>query len=220
MKVLVVGGGGREHTLVWKLNQSPRVDKIYCAPGNGGIAGDAKCVPLAADDITGLADFAQEHKIDLTVVGPEAPLAAGIVDHFTSCGLRVFGPDARGARLEGSKVFAKEVMTKYGVLTAAYKVFQEPAAALDFVRKLNVPCVVKVNGLAAGKGVIIAQDAAEAEDAVKLIMEERAFGEAGTFVVVEELLQGEEVSILAFTDGKAIKTLVASQDHKRVGDGD
>ncbi|HBG22711.1 MAG: phosphoribosylamine--glycine ligase [Syntrophaceticus sp.] len=220
MKVLVVGGGGREHTLVWKLNQSPRVDKIYCAPGNGGIAGDAKCVPLAADDITGLADFAQEHKIDLTVVGPEAPLAAGIVDHFTSCGLRVFGPDARGARLEGSKVFAKEVMTKYGVLTAAYKVFQEPAAALDFVRKLNVPCVVKANGLAAGKGVIIAQDAAEAEDAVKLIMEERAFGEAGTFVVVEELLQGEEVSILAFTDGKAIKTLVASQDHKRVGDGD
>lgn len=220
MKILVVGGGGREHTLVWKLKQSPRVDKIYCAPGNGGIAGDAECVPLAADDITGLADFAQEHKIDLTVVGPEAPLVAGIVDHFTSCGLRVFGPDASGARLEGSKVFAKEVLTKYGVTTAAYQVFQEPTAALDFVRKLNGPCVVKANGLAAGKGVIIAQDAAEAEAAIKLIMEERAFGEAGTFVVVEELLQGEEVSILAFTDGNAIKTLVASQDHKRVGDGD
>jgi phosphoribosylamine--glycine ligase len=220
MKVLVVGGGGREHTIVWKLNQSPRVDKIYCAPGNGGIAQDAECVPLAAEDITGLADFAQEHKIDLTVVGPEAPLVAGIVDHFTSCGLRVFGPDAGGARLEGSKVFAKEVMTKYGVPTAAYKVFQEPAAALDFIRKLDGPCVVKANGLAAGKGVIIAQDTAEAEDAVKLIMEERAFGEAGISIVVEELLQGEEVSILAFTDGKTIRTLVASQDHKRVGDGD
>jgi phosphoribosylamine--glycine ligase len=220
MKVLVVGGGGREHTLVWKLNQSPRVDKIYCAPGNGGIAGEAECVPLAAEDITGLAKFAQEHKIDLTVVGPEAPLVAGIVDHFTSCGLRVFGPDASGARLEGSKVFSKDVMVKYGVLTAAYKVFQEPTDALDFIRELNGPCVVKADGLAAGKGVIIAQDTAEAEDAVKLIMEERVFGEAGTSIVVEEVLQGEEVSVLAFTDGKTIKTLVASQDHKRVGDGD
>jgi phosphoribosylamine--glycine ligase len=220
MKVLVVGGGGREHTLVWKLNQSSRVDKIYCAPGNGGIAGEAECVPLAAEDITGLAKFAQEHKIDLTVVGPEAPLVAGIVDHFTSCGLRVFGPDASGARLEGSKVFSKDVMVKYGVLTAAYKVFQEPTDALDFIRELNGPCVVKADGLAAGKGVIIAQDTAEAEDAVKLIMEERVFGEAGTSIVVEEVLQGEEVSVLAFTDGKTIKTLVASQDHKRVGDGD
>jgi phosphoribosylamine--glycine ligase len=215
-----VGGGGREHTLVWKLNQSSRVDKIYCAPGNGGIAGEAECVPLAAEDITGLAKFAQEHKIDLTVVGPEAPLVAGIVDHFTSCGLRVFGPDASGARLEGSKVFSKDVMVKYGVLTAAYKVFQEPTDALDFIRELNGPCVVKADGLAAGKGVIIAQDTAEAEDAVKLIMEERVFGEAGTSIVVEEVLQGEEVSVLAFTDGKTIKTLVASQDHKRVGDGD
>lgn len=220
MKVLVVGGGGREHTLVWKLNQSSRVDKIYCAPGNGGIAGEAECVPLAAEDITGLAKFAQEHKIDLTVVGPEAPLVAGIVDHFTSCGLRVFGPDASGARLEGSKVFSKDVMVKYGVLTAAYKVFQEPTDALDFIRELNGPCVVKADGLAAGKGVIIAQDTAEAEDAVKLIMEERVFGEAGTSIVVEEVLQGEEVSVLAFTDGKTIKILVASQDHKRVGDGD
>jgi phosphoribosylamine--glycine ligase len=220
MYVLVVGGGGREHTLVWKLNQSSRVDKIYCAPGNGGIAGEAECVPLAAEDITGLAKFAQEHKIDLTVVGPEAPLVAGIVDHFTSCGLRVFGPDASGARLEGSKVFSKDVMVKYGVLTAAYKVFQEPTDALDFIRELNGPCVVKADGLAAGKGVIIAQDTAEAEDAVKLIMEERVFGEAGTSIVVEEVLQGEEVSVLAFTDGKTIKTLVASQDHKRVGDGD
>jgi phosphoribosylamine--glycine ligase len=169
MKVLVVGGGGREHTLVWKLNQSSRVDKIYCAPGNGGIAGEAECVPLAAEDITGLAKFAQEHKIDLTVVGPEAPLVAGIVDHFTSCGLRVFGPDASGARLEGSKVFSKDVMVKYGVLTTAYKVFQEPTDALDFIRELNGPCVVKADGLAAGKGVIIAQDTAEAEDAPSIL---------------------------------------------------
>ena len=220
MKVLVVGGGGREHTLVWKLKQSSHVDKIYCAPGNGGIAGDAECVPLAAEDLHGLADFAQEKRIDLTVVGPEAPLTAGIVDIFKSRGLKVFGPDAKAACLEGSKVFAKEKMTRYGVPTAAYRVFYDSAAALEFVRELNGPCVVKADGLAAGKGVIIAKDRAEAEQAVRLIMEERAFGDAGKAVVVEQLLQGEEVSVLAFTDGKTIKTLAASQDHKRVFDGD
>jgi phosphoribosylamine--glycine ligase len=220
MKVLVVGGGGREHTLVWKLKQSSHVDKIYCAPGNGGIAGDAECVPLAAEDLHGLADFAQEQRINLTVVGPEAPLAAGIVDLFKSRGLKVFGPDAKAARLEGSKVFAKEKMTRYGVPTAAYRVFYDAAAALEFVRELNRPCVVKADGLAAGKGVIIAKNREEAEQAVRLIMEERAFGDAGKAVVVEQLLQGEEVSVLAFTDGKTIKTLAASQDHKRVFDGD
>ena len=220
MKVLVVGGGGREHTLVWKLKQSSHVDKIYCAPGNGGIAGDAECVPLAAEDLHGLADFAQEQRINLTVVGPEAPLAAGIVDLFKSRGLKVFGPDAKAARLEGSKVFAKEKMTRYGVPTAAYRVFYDAAAALEFVRELNRPCVVKADGLAAGKGVIIAKNREEAEQAVRLIMEERAFGDAGKAVVVEQLLKGEEVSVLAFTDGKTIKTLAASQDHKRVFDGD
>ena len=220
MKVLVVGGGGREHTLVWKLKQSSHVDKIYCAPGNGGIAQDAECVPLAAEDLHGLADFAQEKRIDLTVVGPEAPLTAGIVDIFKSRGLKVFGPDAKAACLEGSKVFAKEKMTRYGVPTAAYRVFYDSAAALEFVRELNGPCVVKADGLAAGKGVIIAKDRAEAEQAVRLIMEERAFGDAGKAVVVEQLFKGEEVSVLAFTDGKTIKTLAASQDHKRVFDGD
>ncbi|HHW28653.1 MAG TPA: phosphoribosylamine--glycine ligase [Syntrophomonadaceae bacterium] len=220
MKVLVVGGGGREHTLVWKLKQSSHVDKIYCAPGNGGIAQDAECVPLAAEDLHGLADFAQEKRIDLTVVGPEAPLTAGIVDIFKSRGLKVFGPDAKAACLEGSKVFAKEKMTRYGVPTAAYRVFYDAAAALEFVRELNGPCVVKADGLAAGKGVIIAKNRAEAEQAVRLIMEERAFGDAGKAVVVEQLLKGEEVSVLAFTDGKTIKTLAASQDHKRVFDGD
>lgn len=220
MKVLVVGGGGREHTLVWKLKQSPQVDKIYCAPGNGGIAQDAECVPLAAEDLHRLADFAQEQQIDLTVVGPEAPLTTGIVDLFKARGLKVFGPEARAACLEGSKVFAKEKMTRYGVPTAAYRVFYDAAAALEFVRELNSPCVVKADGLAAGKGVIVANNREEAEQAVHLIMEERAFGDAGKAVVVEQRLEGEEVSVLAFTDGKTIKTLAASQDHKRVFDGD
>lgn len=220
MKVLVVGGGGREHTLVWKLKKSPRVDKIYCAPGNGGIARDAECIPIAAEDIQGLAEFAERERIDLTVVGPEVPLVAGIGDLFASRGLKLFGPRGRAALLEGSKVFAKEVMAKYGVATAAYAVFQDTSKALNYVRELGGSCVVKADGLAAGKGVIIAKNTAEAEDAVKLVMEERAFGEAGKSVVVEELLEGEEVSVLAFTDGKTIKPLAASQDHKRVYNGD
>lgn len=220
MKVLVVGGGGREHTLIWKLKQSPRVDKIYCAPGNGGIAQDAECIPLTADNIQGLADFATAEKIDLTVVGPEVSLVAGIGDLFASRGLKLFGPRGKAALLEGSKVFSKEVMAKYGVSTAAFKVFQDPADARSFVRELGGPCVIKADGLAAGKGVIIAANTAEAEEAVQLVMEERAFGEAGKSVVVEELLEGEEVSVLAFTDGKTILPLVASQDHKRIFDGD
>ncbi|HHV34819.1 MAG TPA: phosphoribosylamine--glycine ligase [Syntrophomonadaceae bacterium] len=220
MKVLVVGGGGREHTLVWKLKKSPRVDKIYCAPGNGGIARDAKCIPIAAEDIKGLADFAEREKIDLTVVGPEVPLVAGIGDTFASRGLKLFGPKAKAALLEGSKVFAKEKMVKYGLRTAAFEVFKDTSKAISFVRKLAGPCVVKADGLAAGKGVIIAKNTEEAEEAVRLIMEKRAFGEAGNSVVVEELLKGEEVSVLAFTDGKTIKPLAASQDHKRVYDRD
>ncbi|MGB4505387.1 MAG: phosphoribosylamine--glycine ligase [Syntrophaceticus sp.] len=220
MKVLVVGGGGREHTLVWKLKKSPRVDKIYCAPGNGGIARDAECISIAAEDIKGLAEFAEREKIDLTVVGPEAPLVAGIGDLFSSRGLKLFGPRGKAALLEGSKVFAKQVMSKYSVATAAFAVFQDAIEALNYVRKLGGPCVVKADGLAAGKGVIIAKNTEEAEDAVKLVMEKRAFGEAGNSVVIEELLEGEEVSVLAFTDGKTIRPLVASQDHKRIYDGD
>lgn len=220
MKILVVGGGGREHTIVWKLKKSPRVDKIYCAPGNGGIARDAECIPIAAEDIKGLAEFAEKERIDLTVVGPEVPLVAGIGDLFASRGLKLFGPQAKAALLEGSKFFAKDVMVKYGVPTAAYKVFQDSDKALSFVRELGGPCVVKADGLAAGKGVIIAKDTAEAEDAVRLIMEKRSFGEAGSSLLVEELLEGEEVSVLAFTDGKTIIPLAASQDHKRAYDCD
>lgn len=219
MKVLVVGGGGREHTLIWKLKQSPLVQKIYCAPGNGGIARDAECVPIPAEDVQALAGFARQEKIDLTIAGPEAPLVAGIRDVFDSCGLRVFGPSAGAAMLEGSKVFAKRVMQKYGIPTASWEVFEEPEAALCYVKKAG-RCVVKADGLAAGKGVIVAGSPAEAEEAVRLIMVERAFGDAGRAVVIEEILEGEEVSVLAFTDGRSVKPLVASQDHKRVYDGD
>lgn len=220
MKVLVVGGGGREHALIWKLKQSPGVTRIYCAPGNGGIAADAECVPCKAEDLAGLRDFALREQIDMTVVGPEGPLTAGIVDLFEASGLRAFGPSARAALLEGSKVFAKEAMARYGIPTAAFKVFREIDPALHYVRSLAGPCVVKADGLAAGKGVIVADDAAEAEAAVRLIMGERAFGEAGDAVIIEERLEGEEVSVLAFTDGQAVLPMVASQDHKRAGDGD
>ena len=220
MKVLVIGGGGREHALVWKLKQSPRLTKIYCAPGNGGIAGDAECVPIRADDLIGLRDFAVREQIDLTVVGPEAPLVSGIVDLFEEAGLRAFGPGARAALLEGSKVFAKETMASYGIPTADFRVFRELAPALRYVRNLDGPCVVKADGLAAGKGVVVADNVAEAETALRLIMEERAFGAAGEAVIVEERLEGEEVSVLAFADGQTVLPMVASQDHKRVGDGD
>ncbi len=220
MKVLVVGGGGREHALVWKLRQSPRLTKIYCAPGNGGIAADAECVPCKAEDIIGLRDFALAEKIDLTVVGPEAPLVAGIVDLFQASGLRAFGPGARAALLEGSKLFAKEAMVRYGIPTAGFQVFREIEPACRYLRSLDGPCVVKADGLAAGKGVIVAENRAEAESAVRLIMEERAFGTAGDAVIIEERLEGEEVSVLAFTDGQTVLPMVASQDHKRVGDGD
>jgi phosphoribosylamine--glycine ligase len=220
MKVLVVGGGGREHTLAWKLKQSRRLTKLYCAPGNGGVAGDAECVPYEAEDLGGLRDFALREQIDITVVGPEAPLVGGIVDLFEEAGLRAFGPGARAALLEGSKVFAKEAMTRYGIPTAAYEVFREAGSALRYVRGLRGPCVVKADGLAAGKGVIVADDAAEAEAAVRLIMEDRAFGAAGDAVLIEERLEGEEVSVLAFSDGHTVIPMAASQDHKRVGDGD
>ncbi len=220
MKVLVVGGGGREHALIWKLKQSRRLTKLYSAPGNGGIAGDAECVPCRADDLQGLRDLALQEEIDITVVGPEAPLVSGIVDLFEEAGLRAFGPDIRAAQLEGSKVFAKETMARYGIPTAAFKVFREIEPALRYVRELAGPCVVKADGLAAGKGVIVANDLAEAEAALCLIMDEKAFGRAGEAVIVEERLEGEEVSVLAFTDGDTVLPMVASQDHKRAHEGD
>jgi len=220
MKVLVVGGGGREHALVWKLNQSPRVKEIFCAPGNAGIARDATCVKISAEDIPALLAFALEKGIDLTVVGPEAPLTAGIVDQFQAAGLRIFGPSRVAAEIEGSKVVAKEIMAKYGIPTAAYAVFTDPGEASAYIKKKGAPCVVKADGLAAGKGVIVAMDEQTALAAVRTIMEDRAFGDAGNRLVVEECLEGEEVSILAFTDGVNVVPMVSSQDHKRAYDGD
>lgn len=220
MKVLVVGGGGREHALVWKLSQSPRVDKIFCAPGNAGIAQLAECVDISATDVDGLLEFAQRAEIDLTVVGPEAPLIAGLTEKFESAGLKVFGPGQKAAEIEGSKALAKEIMEKYGIPTAKYQVFTEAAPAIAYIKELGAPIVVKADGLAAGKGVIVAEDVDTAVNAVKEIMEDQIFGEAGARVLVEEFLEGEEVSVLAFTDGENVVPLVPSQDHKRVFDND
>lgn len=220
MKVLVVGGGGREHALVWKLRQSPRVKEVYCAPGNAGIARDAFCVGISPDDITGLLAFAREKAIDLTIVGPEAPLNAGIVDRFQETGLKIFGPSRAAAEIEGSKVLAKDIMAKYGIPTADYAVFTNPEEASAYVKKIGAPCVVKADGLAAGKGVIVSEDEQTALNAVRSIMVDRVFGQAGARVVVEERLVGEEVSILAFTDGVNVIPMISSQDHKRVFDND
>lgn len=222
MKVLVVGGGGREHAIVWKLAQSPRVERVYCAPGNGGIAQIAEIVNIPVSNIDGLAAFAKDHAIDLTVVGPEAPLVDGIVDRFQQEGLRIFGPRADAARLEGSKVFAKEVMTRAGVPTAPYQVFSHAEDALNWLNTQSVdhPWVVKADGNAAGKGVLICDNRAEAIDAVNLIMVDRAFGAAGDRILVEERLAGYEVSLLAICSGQDILTLAPAQDYKRIGEGD
>lgn len=220
MKVLVVGGGGREHALVWKLAQSPRVSRIYCAPGNGGIQQLARCVPIAAEDLEGLLRFALTEKIDLTVVGPEVPLVLGIVDVFRANGLRIFGPTAKAAAIEGSKGLAKELMYKYNIPTARFAMFEEPEQAKLYIKDLGAPCVVKADGLAAGKGVVVAMSIAEACRAVESFMAEQSLGEAGLKVVIEEFLVGEEVSVLAFTDGQTIKPMVWAQDHKRIFDGD
>ncbi len=220
MKVLVIGSGGREHTLVWKIYQSDRVEKIYAAPGNDGMLDLAERVNIAADDIEGLADWAQKNKIDLTVVGPEQPLVKGIVDYFEKKGLRIFGPKKEAARLEGSKVFAKNLLNKYKIPTAEYKVFTEPEKAWSYLKDSdNYPLVIKAEGLAAGKGVVIACNKQEAREAVSKIMEDRAFGDAGNRIVVEDFLEGKEVSVLALTDGENIIPLVPSQDHKAVFDG-
>ena len=220
MKVLVIGAGGREHALVWKLRQSPQVDEIFCAPGNAGIGKLATCVPLKVNDIKGLVRFAQQQKIGLTIVGPEEPLTLGIVDAFSRKGLRIFGPTAAAAELEGSKVFSKDFLKKYCIPSAAYRVFTSAAAAKKYLRTAAMPCVVKADGLAAGKGVVICQDRAEAEQAVDLIMQDKAFGGAGDRLVIEEFLKGEEASFIAFADGKTVLSLPSSQDHKAVFDGD
>ncbi|MBC7247683.1 MAG: phosphoribosylamine--glycine ligase [Actinobacteria bacterium] len=220
MKVLVVGGGGREHALAWKIAQSPLVDGLWCAPGNAGMASIAQCVPLGAEDIAALADFAQAEGIDLTVVGPEAPLVAGIADVFRERGLAVFGPSRDAARMEGSKHFAKQVMLEAGVPTGRAEVFSDFDAAVDCVRRGDPPYVVKADGLAAGKGVVIARDDSAAYEALKACFVERRFGDAGSRVLLEEYLEGQEVSVLAFVDGEKILPLAPAQDYKRVGDGD
>jgi len=220
MKVLVIGSGGREHALIWKLTQSPRVDKIYCAPGNAGISRMAQCVNLEVTDLDKLADFAESEGIGLTIVGPEVPLTLGIVDLFKTRGLRIFGPSGKAAALEGSKVFSKNLLNKYQIPSAAYEVFDDRGKAAAYIHKTGAPLVIKADGLAAGKGVIVAQTEQEALAGVELIMGEKAFGEAGARVVVEEFLVGEEASFLAFTDGTTVLPLPSSQDHKAVFDDD
>ena len=219
MKVLVVGSGGREHALVWKLAQSPLVEKVYCAPGNDGMK-EAQLVNIKADDLNALAEFAQKEAIDLTVVGPEVPLTMGIVDLFQEKGLKIFGPSKAAAEIEGSKAFAKDLMAKYDIPTAAYGVFTESDKAIQFAQKIGVPCVVTADGLAAGKGVLICEKMEDAENAIKDILVDNKFGSAGSRVVVEEFLEGQEVSVLAFADGEHIVPMVSAQDHKRIFDND
>jgi phosphoribosylamine--glycine ligase len=222
MNVLIIGSGGREHALAWKTAQSARVRKVYVAPGNAGTAREAKCenVAIAAEDMDGLLKFAQGNKVDLTIVGPEAPLVLGVVDRFRAAGLRCFGPVQAAAQLEGSKAFAKDFLARHNIPTAAYGNFTEVAAAEAFIRKMGAPIVVKADGLAAGKGVIIAASIGEANAAVRDMLAGNAFGEAGHRVVVEEFLQGEEASFIVMADGTHVLALATSQDHKRVGDGD
>ncbi len=220
MKLLVIGSGGREHTLVWKIAQSKRVERIFCAPGNGGIAEFAECVKISPTDIQALADFAEKENIDLTAVGPEAPLASGIADEFLQRGLWIFAPTKAAAQIEVSKVFAKEIMVKYGIPTAEHVVFTDAGKALEHIRGRSVPMVVKADGLAAGKGAIVCRTRDEAEQAVRTIMVDREFGSAGDQVIVEDCLFGEEASLLAFTDGKTVLAMDSAQDHKPVFDND
>lgn len=220
MKVLIVGSGGREHALAWKVAQSPRVDKIYCAPGNAGIAEYAECVPITAMEFDKLAAFAKEQAVDLTIVGMDDPLVGGIVDAFEAQGLRVFGPRKNAAILEGSKAFSKDLMKKYQIPTAAYETFDSAEAALAYLETADFPIVLKADGLALGKGVLICQNLDEAKEGVKEIMTDKKFGSAGNRLVVEEFMSGREVSVLSFVDGKTIKTMTSAQDHKRAGDGD
>ena len=220
MKVLVVGGGGREHAIVQKLRQSPRVSQLYALPGNGGMASDATLVPIGAKDIDAMVAFAREKGIDFVVVAPDDPLALGAVDALKQAGIACFGPDKKAAEIESSKVFAKRLMKKYGIPTAAFEVFDDEAQALAYLDTAPIPTVIKADGLALGKGVIIAQTRDEAKAAVRDMMENHVFGKSGDHVVIEEFLTGPEVSVLAFTDGKVVRPMVSSMDHKRAGDGD
>ncbi len=221
MKVLVIGSGGREHTIIWKLKQSDKVSKIFCAPGNGGISQIAECVPIKVMDFEALTAFAKENKIDMTVVAPDDPLAAGAVDAFEEAGLRAFGPSKAAAIIEGSKAFSKNLMKKYNIPTADYEVFDNSSDAIEYVKNQNkFPVVVKADGLALGKGVIIAEDFDCAETAIHEIMDDKVFGSAGGKVVIEEFLTGPEISVLAFTDGKTLKPMISAQDHKRAYDND
>ena len=221
MKVLIVGSGGREHALAWKIAQSPRVDKIYCAPGNAGIANYAECVDIKAMEFDKLAAFAKDKAIDLTVVGMDDPLVGGIVDVFETQGLRVFGPRKNAAILEGSKAFSKDLMKKYNIPTAAYENFDDPQEALHYLEtEANFPIVLKADGLALGKGVLICNTLEEAKAGVRTIMEDKQFGSAGNRMVIEQFMTGREVSVLTFVDGKTIKSMTSAQDHKRAGDGD
>ncbi|MDR4480820.1 MAG: phosphoribosylamine--glycine ligase [Nitrospira sp.] len=220
MKILVVGGGGREHAMVWKIAQSPRTPQIFCAPGNAGIESLAICVPIKADDVEGLKAFAIKEQIDLTVVGPEAPLALGIADEFRKARLKIFGPTKAAARLESSKSFSKDIMAANQIPTARSRSFEQMEQALAYLDEQPVPIVVKADGLAQGKGVVVATTREEARQAVHDAMEKSVFGEAGHRVLIEEYLDGEELTIMAFTDGKTVVPMVPAQDHKRVGDGD
>jgi len=220
MKILVVGGGGREHAIIKKIKQNPEVTEIVCLPGNAGIAADAECVNIKATDIDGIVGYVKGHPVDFAVVAPDDPLALGCVDRLHELGVKCFGPDAKAARIEASKVFAKNLMKKYGIPTAAYESFEDARKALDHVKNCPLPIVVKADGLALGKGVTICFTRDEAAAAVKAAMLDGAFGASGSRVVIEEYLEGPEVSVLAFTDGHVVKPMVSSMDHKRVGDGD
>ena len=220
MKILIVGSGGREHAIAWKVAKSSKVTKIYCAPGNAGIAEYAECVDIGAMEFDKLAAFAKEHQIDLTVVGMDDPLVGGIVDVFEAQGLRVFGPRKNAAILEGSKAFSKDLMKKYGIPTAAYENFDDPEKALAYLETASMPIVLKADGLALGKGVLICETLEEAKEGVKSIMMDKKFGSAGNQMVIEEFMTGREVSVLSFVDGKTIRIMTSAQDHKRAQDGD
>ena len=220
MKILIVGGGGREHAIAWKLAQSPKVEKLYCAPGNAGIAEVAECVNIGVMEFDKLVEFAKEHEIDMTVVAPDDPLAAGAVDAFEAAGLRAFGPRANAAILEGSKAFSKDLMKKYNIPTAAYETFSDPEEAISYLETAKMPIVLKADGLALGKGVLICRNLEEAKEGVKTLMLDKQFGSAGDEIVIEEFMTGREVSVLSFVDGKTIKIMTSAQDHKRAKDGD
>lgn len=220
MKILIIGGGGREHAIAWKLSKSPRVEKIYCAPGNAGIAEIAECVNIGVMEFDRQVAFAKEHGIDLTVVAPDDPLAAGAVDAFEAAGLRAFGPRANAAILEGSKAFSKDLMKKYNIPTAAYETFTDPEEAIKYLETAKMPIVLKADGLALGKGVLICSNLEEAKEGVRTLMLDKQFGSAGDEIVIEEFMTGREVSVLSFVDGKTIKIMTSAQDHKRAKDGD